>query len=342
MCGCVKIVQRRGKTVEDRTKIKIQVRESRIALVAGGVSIAFAFFILAMYLLHPKKDGGGLFLYVPLLLMLASGAAFCMVYHNRKMLVEEMSICYVNSLGKKKQFNLDGIGFCKLDMGGGKASLLLYDLLGDKLCKLDFGMPGMGEFLQYLVDNGVETEYDREGNGRQEMMIPELILSETAVCEEEIGKCTVAFYQEAEQIFWDWEKRNKRFAVEWEIGFAQYKEADLEKKSRLWERTSSLDGGMQEIPEDYTCVLEAYLKKDGEYIVNRKGEEIAVQIPYLVRCRSYQIGEQTRIRKSDEKVIGEGIERYLEMLAKELPRHRYRTETYVLQHKLGKDAGVRV
>lgn len=327
--------------MEDSTKIKIQVRESRIALAAGGASIVFAFFILLMYLLHPKKDGGGLFLYVPLLLMLASGAAFCMIYHNRKVLVEEMDICYVNLLGKRKQFTLDGIGFCKIDMGGGKAVLLLYDLLGERLCKLDFGMSGMGEFLQYLVDNGVSAEYNREWKGQREMMIPELILHETAVCEEEISKCADDFYQEVEQIFREWEKRNRKFAVEWEVGFAQYREGDLEEKGHAWERVSSLDGGMQAIPEDYTCVLEAYLKKDGEYIVNRKGEELAVQIPYLVRCRSYQIGEQTRIRKSDEKVIREGIERYLEVLAKELPRHRYRTEAYVLRHKLGKDAGIK-
>lgn len=326
--------------MEEHTKIQIQIRESRIALAAGGVSIVFAFFILLMYLLHPKKDGGGFFLYLPLLLMLASGVAFFVIYYNKKLLVEEMDICYVNLFGKTRQFTLDEIGFCKIDMGGGKAALSLYDLLGNKLCKLDFDMPGMGEFLQYLVDNRVKIEWNREQKRGREMMIPDLILYETAVCEEEINKCAADFYEEAGKCFRDWEKRNKKFEVQWEIGFAQYREEDLKKKGQAWERMSSLDEEMLEIPEDYTCVLEAYLKRGNEYIVNRKGEEVAVQIPYLVRCRSYQVGEKNRIRKSDEKVVIEGIRSYLEMLSKELPRRKYRTEAYVLKHKLWKDAGL--
>lgn len=323
----------------DRGKIEFQVRESRIALVAGAASALFAVFIFIMYLLHPKREGGGLFLYLPLLLMLASGAAFCVVYCNRRVAVEGMNICYVNSMGKKKLFTLDEIGFCKIEMGGGKTTLTLYDLLGGKLCKLDFGMSGMGEFLQYLVDNRVKAEWNRERALKQETIIPELILNETAVCEEEICKCAESFYQEAEQIFRDWEKRNKKFEAEWEVGFAEYVTADLEKRGRAWERTSSLDPASKRIPEDYECVLEAYLKRDGKYVVNRRGEEVLLQIPYLVRCRSYQIGEGTRIRKTDEKIIKEGIRNYLETLSKELPRHRYRTEAFVLQHELKKGAG---
>lgn len=327
--------------MEDNGKIEFQARESRIALAVGAASVLFAAFILVMYLLHPKQDGGGLFLYIPLLVMLASGVALCVVYCNKRVTVEEMNICYVNSMGKKKQFTLDEIGFCKIEMGGGKTTLTLYDLLGEKLCKLDFGMAGMGEFLQYLVDNRVRTEWNRERMPKQETVIPELILHETAVCEEEIRKCTEAFYKEAEQVFRDWEKRNKKFEAEWEIGFAEYLTTDLERHTRAWERTSSLDSVLEKIPEDYECVLEAYLKRDGKYVVNRRGEEVSIQIPYLVRCRSYQIGEGTRIRKSDEKIIGEGLRNYLEMLSKELPKHRYRTEELTLGHELKKEAGIR-
>lgn len=326
---------------DDKGKIQFQVRESRIALVVGAASSAFAVFIFIMYLLHPKKEGGGLFLYLPLLVMLVSGLLFCVVYFNKRVSVEQNSICYINWIGKRKQFTLDEIGFCKIEMGGGKTIMILYDLLGDKLCKLDFGMTGMGEFLQYLVDNRVETEWNRERVPGREMLIQELILNETAVCEEEIGKCSEAFYEEAEQIFREWEKRNRKFEAEWEIGFAEYVEADLEKKGRAWERISSLDAAMEAIPENYECVLEAYLKRDGAYVVNRRGEEVTVQIPYLVRCRSYQIGEGTRIRKSDEKIMAGEISSYLEMLARELPKHKYRTEVFTLRHTLRKRAGLR-
>ena len=326
--------------MEDIEKVKFQVRESRTALVVGAASVVFAVFIFVMYLLYPKKEGGGLPLYLPLLFMLVSGAVLCVVYRNKRVTVEEMNICYVNLSGKKRQFTLDEIGFCKIEMGGGKTTLSLYDLRGDKLCKLDFGMAGMGEFLQYLVDNRVETEWNREHMLRRETIIPELILNETAVCEEEISKCTEAFYGEAERVFRDWEKRNRKFEAEWEVGFAEYLTEDLEQPGKAWERTSSLDYNLEEIPENYECVLEAYLKRKGEYVVDRRGSEISIQIPYLVRCRSYQIGEGTRIRKSDDRIITEGIGNYLEMLAKELPKHKYRTEALTLQHRLKKSAGI--
>lgn len=330
--------------MEGAGKISFQVRESRMSLVTGGVSIAFAAFIFVMWLLHPKREGGGLLLYLPLLFMLGSGIWFCIVYFHKRVTVEEMTIHYVNSLKKSKQFTLDEIGFCKLEIGGGKITLAIYDLMGEKLCKLDFGMRGMGEFLQYLVDNRVKTELSREKRRRQmgEAFLPELILKETAVCAEEIGKYAAAFYLTAEQIFREWEKRNRKFEAQWEFGFAEYTAGDLERQAKQgrhtgsWEWSSSVEAGMRELPEDYTCVLEAYLKKNGQYVVNRRGEAVSVQIPYLVRCRSYQIGEGTRIRKSDEGLLAEEMEGYLEVLSKELPRHRYRTETLTLGHALKK------
>ena len=62
--------------MDNEEKIEFQVRESRIALVVGAASSVFAVFIFIMYLLHPKKEGGGLLLYLPLLLMLVSGVVF--------------------------------------------------------------------------------------------------------------------------------------------------------------------------------------------------------------------------------------------------------------------------
>lgn len=328
--------------MEDQEKIAFEVRESRMSLVTGILSITFAIFIFVMWLLHPKGNGGVLLLYLPLLLMLGVGAAFCVIFLHKRVTVEEMNICYVNSFKKRKDFTLDEIGFCKVEIGGGKIALILYDLRGDKLCKLDFGMRGMGEFLQYLVDNRVKTELNRERRQKREMFLPELILKETSVCEEEIGKCAEAFYETAGQIFREWEKRNKRFAVEWEIGFAQYTAGDLERQAgcnRPWEWTSSLGDDLQEIPEDYACVWEAYLKKDGAYVVNHRGEAVSMQVPYMSRCRSYQIGERTRIRKSDEGIMAEEIMNYLEILSKEMPRRRYRIQQLTIGHRLQKSAG---
>lgn len=88
--------------MEEQEKISFQVRESRLSLVVGGASIAFAVFIFVMWLLHLKGGGGGALLYLPLLFMVGSGVAFWVVYFNKKVTVEEMNIHYVNSLKKKK------------------------------------------------------------------------------------------------------------------------------------------------------------------------------------------------------------------------------------------------
>ena len=130
--------------------------------------------------------------------------------------------------------------------------------------------------------------------------------------------------------------------MEWEIGFAQYTAGDLERQAgcnRPWEWTSSLGDDLQEIPEDYACVWEAYLKKDGAYVVNHRGEAVSMQVPYMSRCRSYQIGERTRIRKSDEGIMAEEIMNYLEILSKEMPRRRYRIQQLTIGHTLQKSAG---
>ena len=72
--------------MEEQSKISFQVRESRMSLVTGILSIGFAIFIFVMWILHPKGQGGGLLLYVPLLFMAGSGIGLCIVYRNRRVI----------------------------------------------------------------------------------------------------------------------------------------------------------------------------------------------------------------------------------------------------------------
>lgn len=320
--------------------IRFQVRENRTALVCGVLAVLFAVFILVMRLLHPSGRGGGVLLYVPLLCMLAGGAACWVLYFNRKLIVEEMNICYVNFFGKRKQFKLDEIGFCKIGVGGNRSGLVMYDLLGEKLCKLEIDMRGIAEFYQYLEDNRIEVEWKKERMDRQFAFLIDALHKETAICEEEICRCTEKFYEEAVQIFREWEEHNRRFDVQWEIGFAQYLAEDLERKCHLRERTSSVKEPMETIPDYYQCFLEAYLKQEDEYVVDSHGEEVHIVLPYLGKSRSYQIGEGMRIRKTDEQSMTEWLNMRLEVLTGELPRHRYHTEAFTLGHELCTVAGV--
>lgn len=320
--------------------IKFQVRENGAALVSGGLGIAISICILILWLFYPSDNGGGMLLYLPLSCLLLFGVLCLVMFFHRRLTVDEMKICYVNWIGKRKEFTLDEIGFCKIGGKGADNKVIVYNLLGEKLCKLEIDMYGLEEFRQYLMDNQVRVEWGKKRMNSEMTLLLDAICRETAVCEEEIHKYSEKLYEQAKTIFMDWEKRNQRFNVCWEIGFAEYALEDLEVKCSFRERVSTLDTDLETIPLSYQCLLEAYLKRDDEYVVNSKGEAISIILPYMVRSKSYRIGEGTRIRKMDEQNMKEWLELRLEQLAKELPRRRYHTEAFAIQHRLKQHAGI--
>ena len=331
-----------GTYLEWEDGVKFQVRENKTALVCGVLAIGLAFFILAMRLLHPSVKGGGALLYLPLLCMFFGGVVCFLMYFNRKLDVDEMNLCYVNLTGKKKQFTLDEIGFGQIGTGGDINRVVLYDLFGKKLCKLETGMQGLAELYQYLLDNGVRIEFYKskayQSSGFIRMI--DAFCKETSVCEEEIRKCSELFYEEAEQIFHEWERNNQHFEAVWEFGFAQYIAGDLERECPLYQYSSSVDEPLEHVPESYECVLEAYLMREDEYVVDKRGETVSIVLPYLSKTKSYQIGEKTRIRKMDEESLKEWMQWKLEAIKKELPRHKYHTEALVMGHKLRTSVGI--
>ena len=53
----------------------------------------------------------------------------------------------------------------------------------------------------------------------------------------------------------------------------------LEGKENLWNRRETLPETKEELPEVYECILEAYLKKDNEYVLDRKNEVVCILMP---------------------------------------------------------------
>lgn len=322
--------------------IRFQARENKSALLCGILAVALAVFISVMRMMHPAARGGGALLYIPLAGIILGGAAFFLLYFNRRICVDEMNICYVNMFRKKKQFTLDEIGYCQMGTQYSAHHLVVYDLTGKVLCKLDFETCDMAEFYQYLVDNSVRIE---RGSGRTRgessfAAVLDAVGKEVSVCEEEIGRRSEQIYSEAVQILLEWENRNRQFEAEWEAGFAEYTAQDLNGRKRLWEYTSSIERPADTLPQSYECILEAYLKCGGEYVVSDRGREVAVMLPCFSKTRSYRIGEKTRIRQTDTEVLKEWLTMQLRALTKDLPRHRYHTESLVLRHPLTKTAGV--
>ncbi len=326
--------------IESEEQIRFQVRENRTALVCGVLAVVLAVFVLVMRITHPAAGGGGILLYLPLAGMLAGGAVCFMLYFNRQLTVDGRNICYVNIMRKEKHFILDDISYCKVGTRRSAYQLAVYDLNGKVLCKLDFEAFNLAGFYQYLVDNRVAIEQEPLNRKSSFMAMINAIEKETAVREEDIRKAADLLYGEAEQIFAGWEKSNHRLGATWEFGFAEYTARDLETKKRLHEYTSSVSHPMNSLPESYECLLEAYLKYDGKYVVSKRGKEVAVILPCFSRTRSYQIGEKTRIRKTDEQLLKEWLMTQLESVGRELPGHRYHTEAFTIAHPLTKTAGI--
>lgn len=324
---------------EPEEAVKFQMREHGIVLLSGIFTLLFTLFILVMGVKYPSSGGYRWVFYLALLGLSAAGIVCCIKGIRRGLTVEEMNICYVNWIGKKKTFTLDDIGFCKMDLSGNKDDIVLYDLLGNKLCKLDFDMKGSGEFLQYLLDNQVRIERKTKQTGAYGVPVVEALLKETSICEEEIGKCADALYGKVQTLLGEWERQNKSFGAYWEFGYGEFSSDEPEEETGLWNRTRTMPEKMTELPERYDCILEAYLKKDNEYVMDRKDKAVCILIPYLVKGYSYQIGEKLRIRKTDDDVMLEWMKRQLALLTKELPGHKYHTEPLVLKHELRKTAG---
>ncbi len=331
--------------MEQENQIRFQVRENNMALFAGVFAIGAAIAVLVLRLLYPSAEDikmRSLFFYPALLLMAGTGTFCCVKFFLRGLSVEEMNLHYVNSMKKRKDFNLDGIGYCKISFlgrGSGKNFIGLYDLVGDELCKLDFSMRGTTELLEYLRDNRVKIEYTEKT--RQYLSGLGYTWNDTDICQEQIAGCADTFYEAAREVVQEWEKKNNKFGVCWEFGLAEYAEKDLRPEKNLWECKSSVQraAGEEALPEDYVCVLEGFLKKGGEYVIDKHGEAVAFFVSYIERSKSYQVGEGLKLRKRDEGFLLEELRSRLEWLAWKLPREKYHTENLTLQHDLKMTAG---
>lgn len=171
--------------MEQEDRIRLSVRENKIVLAGGMIVIGFSLFILVMGIRYPSAEGNHLVFAAGLFLMMLCGMMMCVAYFHRELTVEDMNIHYVNYIGIGKEFSLDDIGYCKLKLYGNKKealieSLVLFNLLGDKLCKLEMNMRGARDFLQYLVDNQIKIEYP--GAKREKRSVAEPLLWEKAVC----------------------------------------------------------------------------------------------------------------------------------------------------------------
>lgn len=317
--------------------IHISVKERKSTAVIGIGTILFGLLVGAALVFFRKADrspGQMLPDYFVVFCMILSGVFLCMSY-RRELLVEDMQLCYRNWLGRKKSFSLDDIGYCRQ-----RASLILYDLNGDKLCKLEFGMTQIPDFLQYLMDNRVEVE----SNKRDKKMLDVLYDMQTIDSSRIAGELE-QFAETVRGHKQEWEIKVDRLDASFQIGFACYLESEIKEDRQLPEQSSSVDGWLadevsslfsnrlpDELPEGFVIVMEGYLLKDGEYVVNRKEQAVCLVVPVIHVVKSYQIGQKTKTILYRESF--DEWKNQIADLMENLPKHRYHTAEITLRHKL--------
>lgn len=311
--------------------IKIEVYEGKIPWVVGIGTILFGILFAVFATLYPDESIL-LFTYLFIALIIGAGIWLCMDGKNRKLTVEDMALCYTDWRGRKKNFTLDEIGYCKAALeAGNKDYLKLYDLLGKKLCKLEFNMKNCSLFLQYLLDNQVKIECSEKSDIYLKIMI-----ETKTVCPEEIPAVVNDSYDKVKTLIWEWVKMHSNFGAEWKTGIAVYLEEELSDKKQLWEQegyygVSCFD--KEKMPEGYLIVIEGYLQKDGEFVIDKKNRAVSFSIPVISVLQSLRIGESIKISCFSD-IMQEGLSAELAALAHMLPKNRYHTETISLKHEL--------
>lgn len=312
--------------------IKIEVNEGRLPWIVGSGTVVFGILVGVLLILKPSAAYRALIVgYLVILLIIGSGVCLCLEGRNRKLALEGAMLSYSSLFGKKKTFSVDEIGYCQTALERNKDYLKLYDLRGEKLCKIEYTMKNSELFLQYLIDNRVKIECSENSD----ILLKTMLATET-ICPEQIPEKAGAVYEKAKSMVLEWSKNNKNLGAEWEMGIAQYPEAGIADgiaaEKKLWEC------------EDYLVTIEGYLKKEGKYVLDKKNQAVKFSHPVVYVSESLSLsnrdsleGKASAGREFSIRFLGNTLEelsQQLEIMAEVLPRNRYHTEENLPHHEL--------
>lgn len=316
------------RTEKGMTMIKIEVKEGKLPFVIGIGTVLAGILYAAVAAAHPESltmaavfSGGIIFL------VICSGIWLCLNAHNRKLVVEDAELCYTNWYGKKKKFTLEEIGECKtaFENSGKKDYIKLYDLQGNKLCKLEYNMCDALLFLQYLLDNQVKVECPEKTDWYLQS-----IINAEALAIEEIPAQVNAICEKADILVKEWVEKHRQFQADWRMGIVVYLEKEWERDKQIWEQTGYTG---TDFPEGCTVVIEGHLQKNGQLVMDKKGHTVVFYVPIVSVSKSWKVGEAIKVRLWGKDALAD-LKEQLAMLTDMLPKRRYHTEDIVLCHEL--------
>lgn len=329
--------------------IKIEVKEGKLPWVIGSGTIAAGMIIGILSVVYAKNPVYIKNSFPIVLAIIFAGAMMCLCAKNRGLTVQDEQLCYKNCFGRKKTFALSDIGYCSaaLESGSSRDYLILYDVSGDKLCKLEFNMKNTDMFLRYLVDNEIKIECSKKSD-----MYLKWLVNTRPIALGEVKTVLKDVCDKADRLIAEWIKRNENFGAQWKFGLAFYMEDKFGQEKQLWEQEGAPDGligGLWEVttvgvsgsfaeaeevilPEGLFVVIEGYLQKEGKFVIDRKNHAVFVAAEVMHVAKSMNMEEDLKIY-----FCGDALEHISEQLLyyeKVLPKRRYHTGELEIEHEL--------
>ena len=311
--------------------IKIEVKEGKLPWFIGSGTIVAGMIIGILSVVYTKDPVYINNSFIVALAIIFAGMMMCLCAKNRGITVQDEQLCYKNCFGRKKTFALGDIGYCSaaLESGSSRDYLILYDISGTKLCKLEFNMKNSDTFLQYLIDNGIKIECSKNSDLYLKWMV-----GAQSIAQDEVVFVAKEVYEKTKALIEEWVKRNESFGAQWKFGLAFYMEDKFVQEKQLWEQEVAPDGAIDgsTLSEGLFAVLEGYLQKDGKFVIDRKNQAVSVSAKLMQVSKSMNLEEELKIYFFED--ASEFISEQLLYYEQILPKRRYHTEELELRHEL--------
>lgn len=311
---------------------RLLVRPHKIAYAVGAFSIVAAVMLGALELTLSVSI-------IPLWVYLVIGAIFllgvyvCLEAKNKRLLVEDDVLYYSNFLGHMKKFFLKDIGYVRVaaDSAKGQDCFKIYDKEGHLLCRLEWSMKNAEDLLNFFYDSDILIETD----GMKADKLPDFMTGKM-ICRENIAQLSAEVLFRTKEAVMEWKKRNERLGADFYYGFVCFRGGCMDENAELQSKESCCEvKAGEELPADFLCMMELFVKKGGFFIRDRRGNLLVMDFPVFYKRSTRAIGEDIRLYYN-ESCIGE-IKDALSALEKYLPGHRFYEEKIELEYELGKE-----
>lgn len=313
------------------------VRQHKAAYGIGIAIIGMGIFFLVLDIIYHVSHIA-LWMYAVILLILLFGMLVCLEAKNRQLAVTKNGLYYCNMFGVAKRFEVEDIGFAKAVFSTAwHLDCVLYDKKGKKICRLEAGMENMDRMFLCLHDNKVDIHMGKGVKQAMGDLAPSEMgmFSQEIIEEENLSDLSGRIYGQAEALLEEWKERNRKLGAELLYGYAEYYGGRLDPEADVQPESSRITGNGKKLPDDYVCVLEVYIQKDGSMVRNRKGKLQYMVCPVFYKRKA--MTKEAEIRFYYNAGWKEDMESVLAYWEKYLPKHKFVLEQTGLGYELKKE-----